>query len=121
MKRLFKLLFRLLSFGLGLIAAVFVGYQMYREYRKREQLKATPEFKEVKRQRRVALDLTPRQKEVYRLIETSKKVEMRDILSRVKGVTERTLRRDLLKLQEQGLITKKGSTKSAQYLLKDNA
>jgi DeoR/GlpR family transcriptional regulator of sugar metabolism len=46
---------------------------------------------------------------------------MRDILSRVKGVTERTLRRDLLKLQEQGLITKKGSTKSAQYLLKDNA
>jgi DeoR/GlpR family transcriptional regulator of sugar metabolism len=44
---------------------------------------------------------------------------MRDILIRVKGVTERTLRRDLLKLQEEGLIIKKGNTKSAQYVLKD--
>lgn len=119
MKRLLRLIFKILSFALGLVAAVFVGYKMLREYRKREKIKSTPEFQEVKKQSAVALNLTPRQKEVFRLIETSKKVEMRDILIRVKGVTERTLRRDLLKLQEEGLIIKKGNTKSAQYILKD--
>lgn len=117
MKRLFKLIFSIVSFLLGILAAVFVVYGMYREYRRKKKIVSTPEFQEVKIKSKVQLDLSERQREVYRLIESSKKVEMKDLLMRVKGVTERTLRRDLLKLQELGLIKKKGNTKSSSYEL----
>jgi DNA-binding transcriptional ArsR family regulator len=120
MKKLLRFLFRVLSFIFGLIAAVFLGYRMFKEYKRREKLRASPEYLDVKKQSQVALNLTVRQKDIYKLIETSKKVEMRDLLVHIKGVTERTLRRDLLALQEQGLIEKGGNTKSAHYLLKDN-
>ena len=61
--------------------------------------------------------LTPRQNVVYAIIKGKKQVEMKDLLMRVSGVTERTLRRDLLKLQALKLISKKGTTKSATYVL----
>ncbi len=62
--------------------------------------------------------LTPRQNVIYAIIKGKKTVEMKDLLMRISGITERTLRRDLLKLQELKLITKKGTTKSATYVLK---
>ena len=61
--------------------------------------------------------LTPRQKEVLSLLQKNKTVSMKDILKKITGVTERTLRRDLLKLQENGLAKKIGNTKSVSYSL----
>jgi hypothetical protein len=59
--------------------------------------------------------LSPRQKQVYEIISAYKTVEMKDLLAQIKGVTERTLRRDLLKLQQEGLVAKKGTTKAVSY------
>ena len=61
--------------------------------------------------------LTPRQKEVLSLLKAKKTLEMKDLLGNIKGVTERTLRRDLLKLQELGFVKKVGTTKSVKYHL----
>lgn len=58
-----------------------------------------------------------RTEEVYRLIKELKVVDMNVLLVKFKGITERTLRRDLAKLQTMKLIKKTGSTKSAKYSL----
>jgi len=63
----------------------------------------------------VLTSLTPRQQQVYEIISEYGTVEMKDLLMQIKGVTERTLRRDLLKLQLEGLVTKKGTTKAVSY------
>lgn len=63
------------------------------------------------------LDLSDRQKVVYAIIKGKKAIEMKDLLPRIPGVTERTLRRDLLKLQEVKLISKQGTTKASNYVL----
>ena len=62
--------------------------------------------------------LTGRQNVIYAIIRGKKIIEMSDLLPRIPGVTERTLRRDLLQLQSLGLIEKHGTTKSSTYVLK---
>jgi hypothetical protein len=63
------------------------------------------------------IELTPRQEVVYEIIRGKKMIEMKDLLPRIPSVTERTLRRDLLKLQDAGLISKRGTTKASTYVL----
>lgn len=53
--------------------------------------------------------------EVFTVIKKYKEIDMNKLLSEIKGVTERTLRRDLQKLQNMKLILKEGTTKSAKY------
>jgi predicted HTH transcriptional regulator len=61
--------------------------------------------------------LTDRQSEIFEFISRNKEAKMLDLTKSFKNVTERTLRRDLARLQELNLIGKKGSTKSSVYFL----
>jgi predicted DNA-binding transcriptional regulator YafY len=61
--------------------------------------------------------LTFRQQKIMNILNSSKILEMKDLQNAIKGVTERTLRRDLLQLQSIGLIKKIGNTKSVKYQL----
>ena len=142
MKKLIRLIIKLISFLVGVITAVFFGYRIIRNYRRNKR--AQEEILKIEAENSKAIEnissnrpstnkvnkkpyelnqtkeITIRQNRVYNIIKQSKKVEMRHLLSQISGVTERTLRRDLLKLQELGLVLKKGSTKSVTYLLKEN-
>jgi len=62
-------------------------------------------------------NLNSRQKEIFEILKTKRTVEMKYLLSMIKNITERTLRRDLLRLQELKLISKEGNTKSVKYHL----
>ncbi len=118
---MFKLLGKILKLFL-LIAAVYGGFRLASRY-KNGQLdfdlpveKAKPErkFKPARK-----LDLNSRQQQIYDLIKGRKQIDIAD-LKAVKGVTTRTLRRDLNKLIEEHLILKQGKTKSARYILIEN-
>jgi len=61
--------------------------------------------------------LTFRQQKILNVLRNSQIIEMKTLQNSIKGVTERTLRRDLLELQKQGLIKKIGNTKSVKYQL----
>lgn len=61
--------------------------------------------------------LSARQREVLSIIEKDNIVEMKVLQKKIKGVTERTLRRDLTQLQTIGAIKKIGNTKSVKYQL----
>jgi predicted HTH transcriptional regulator len=60
-------------------------------------------------------ELTRRQKKIVELFKKHDQLEMKDLLEQIDGVTERTLRRDLLKLSDLGLINKEGTTKGVKY------
>jgi len=59
--------------------------------------------------------LLPRRAEIYRIIKEQKLVNFDMIRRRFGKVNERTLRYDLKKLQEKGLIIKLGSTRGVYY------
>lgn len=61
--------------------------------------------------------LPPRQEEIYNIIREQKMVSFDTVRRRFLKVPERTLRYDLKKLQEKGLIHKTGSTRGAYYSL----
>lgn len=63
------------------------------------------------------LDLNERQRRVLSLFNRKKEIIMTDVAVSVRGVTKRTLRRDLTKLVDMGLIRQKGLTKDAKYTL----
>jgi hypothetical protein len=65
-------------------------------------------------------NLTLRQQKILNVLKGVKIIEMKDLLIAIKGVTERTLRRDLLQLQNENLIKKIGNTKSVKYQLLNN-
>ncbi|HLD03553.1 MAG TPA: hypothetical protein VJC17_02145 [Candidatus Dojkabacteria bacterium] len=63
-------------------------------------------------------NLTSRQQRILKVLHSSLgKAEMAIFLKQVKGVTERTLRRDLAVLINKKLVKKQGTTKSAKYFL----
>lgn len=59
--------------------------------------------------------LLPRRAEIYRIIKDLKLVNFEQIKRRFRRVNERTLRYDLKKLADQGLIRKLGSTRGVYY------
>ena len=59
--------------------------------------------------------LLPRRAEILRLIKEQKMMNFNQIKRRFLKVNERTLRYDLKKLQEQGLIRKLGTTRGVYY------
>lgn len=62
--------------------------------------------------------LNSRQEEIYTLIKSSAKATMQEFADKIAGVTTRTLRRDLTKLQKLGLVEQIGKTKDSYYLIK---
>ncbi len=59
--------------------------------------------------------LLPRRAEIYRIVKEQKLVNFDQIRRRFSKVNERTLRYDLKKLQDSGLIRKLGTTKGVYY------
>lgn len=59
--------------------------------------------------------LLPRRAEIYNIIKDQKLVNFDQIKRRFLKVNDRTLRYDLKKLQDKGLIRKRGSTKGVYY------
>ncbi len=59
--------------------------------------------------------LLPRRAEIYQIIKDQRLINFDTIRRRFMKVNERTLRYDLKKLQEQGLIVKLGSTRGVYY------
>lgn len=66
------------------------------------------------------LDLNDRQRKVLSIFNRKEKIVMKDISITIRGVTKRTLRRDLSKLVDMGLIKQVGNTKDAKYSLIKN-
>ena len=63
-------------------------------------------------------NLTGRQQRILQVLKANQgKTDMQSFLKQVRGVTERTLRRDLAVLITRKLVKKQGATKSAKYFL----
>lgn len=58
---------------------------------------------------------TERQGTILEIMRRTGPVDSKLLVKELGGINERTLRRDLVRLQELGLVTKAGSTKSATY------
>ncbi len=120
MKRICRSFFRLTS----LIGVVLAAFLLAKNWRDKSSSTFEPEGisgLEAKPEKMAPASkkysLTPRQNVIYAIIRGKKSLEMKDLLPKIPGVTERTLRRDLLKLQEAGLIMKQGTTKASSYVL----
>ena len=61
---------------------------------------------------------TPRQGKILKYLQTNKSATVPRLLTLFPNVTDRTLRRDLNKMEQQGLVIRNGSTKSVFYMLK---
>jgi len=70
--------------------------------------------------RNAIFDLNDRQKEIYDIVKREVEVGMHNLLAKLGGgVTDRTLRRDMTKLERLGLIKQVGKTKGSFYKLRD--
>lgn len=65
------------------------------------------------------LELNDRQKEIYELIRKEVELNMARLVEKIPNVTDRTLRRDMTKLERLGLVTQAGKTRDSVYKLKD--
>jgi len=63
-------------------------------------------------------DLNARQRKILEEIESRGILEPSEIYELVPGVSTRTVRRDMDKLVETGLVLQRGATKSTQYIYK---
>ncbi len=65
----------------------------------------------------VSETISDRQSEMEKFIKSMQKeaFEIKDIAERFKDVSERTLRRDMQKLEKSGLIKQVGSTRNSKY------
>ena len=101
--------FSAMAFVLGIFSAVFLVFKLLNKGQKRnsfEKSKYSPVAKPVGNRDDGILDVFKRDGELT--------VEV--LLKEIGGVSERTLRRDLKKLEDRGLIKKIGSTKGSKYL-----
>lgn len=124
MKKLFLNLIRLIF----LIASVIIGFSIVKVLKEKKlepKIRLLVEkptrkiFKKVSRfiEEEKASILTFRQQKILNIMKSVQIVDMKSLQVSIKGVTERTLRRDLLELQKVGLIKKIGNTKSVKYQL----
>lgn len=61
-------------------------------------------------------DLNDRQEKILKLLSSKGEVTVEELMKIIKGVTERTLRRDMKRLEQLGLSEKQGSTKGSKYI-----
>ena len=62
------------------------------------------------------VDLNDRQKRILKLLSSKGEVTVEELMKTIKDVTERTLRRDMKRLEQLGLSEKQGSTKGSKYI-----
>lgn len=124
MKKSFFNLIRLIF----LMGSVILGYSIVKKLKEKKLEQKTkflvkkPTQKVVKKVSRFIEEektsiLTFRQQKILNIMKSVQIVDMKSLQVSIKGVTERTLRRDLLELQKVGLIKKIGNTKSVKYQL----
>lgn len=61
-------------------------------------------------------DLNRRQRKILEILSSEGEVTIGDIMKKIKGITERTLRRDMKKLEQLDLSRKEGTTKGSKYI-----
>ncbi len=60
--------------------------------------------------------LTPRQEEIVGILSQKGEITVEELIGVIKGVSERTFRRDMQKLEELGISRKEGNTKGSKYI-----
>ena len=116
-KTIFKVLLFLVNLVLGITATVYLVLKFKTKRKAKNDQLTLIEDPENDAKFLDTIAQGKRTEEVYKLIKQLKEVDMSMLLSKFKGITERTLRRDLAKLQTMKLVKKTGSTKSAKYTL----
>lgn len=116
--------------ALAFIGAILVGVKIYKD--KSEEVVENEEYRPNKRRvnydrkrslkasgfKEKMIPLNSRQEEILKHLSLKKIIEMKDIKSFFPEVTTRTLRRDMNKLEDSGMIKREGSTKASKYILK---
>jgi len=124
-------LITLLTFGLSLFLIIFLkrGEGKKTEHWSRKESdgerrvknsvqEPTREKDEIPEQTPIPGNLNARQKKILEEIESRGIMEPSEIYELVPGVSTRTVRRDMDKLVEAGLVLQRGATKSTQYIYK---
>jgi len=124
-------LITLLTFGLTLFLIIFLkrgeGKKTEHHPKKESVEKSrvknsvqehTEEKDNVSEKTPVPEDLNARQKKILEEIKSRGILEPSEIYELVPGVSTRTVRRDMDKLVEVGLVLQRGTTKSTQYIYK---
>lgn len=117
-------LITLLTFGLALFLIIFlkrgesrkIEHHSKNEYDEKSRVKNS--IQEHKEETPIPENLNARQKKILREIESRGILEPSEIYELVPGVSTRTVRRDMDKLVEAGLVLQRGATKSTQYIYK---
>ena len=124
MKSIFKLLFLILVlvfFGWAYIMYLYLHKENQNtlENIKSDFQKETKKIvKEVNKQKEQLVEtFSVRQEDLVGFIKSMQKeaFEIKEIAERFKNVSERTLRRDMQKLENMGMIKKVGSTRDSKY------
>ena len=124
-------LITLLTFGFTLFLIIFLkqGKSKKTEHQPKTEPKGksrvknsvqdqTEEKRKKLRETFITEDLNSRQKKILDEIESRGIMEPSEIYDLVPGVSTRTVRRDMDKLVEAGLVLQRGATKSTQYIYK---
>jgi predicted HTH transcriptional regulator len=124
-------LITLLTFGLTLFLIIFLKrgegkkteHHPKNESEEKSRVKNgvqehTEEKEELSEKTPVPEDLNARQKKILEEIKSRGILEPSEIYELVPGVSTRTVRRDMDKLVEGGLVLQRGTTKSTQYIYK---
>lgn len=61
-------------------------------------------------------DLNQRQEKILEVLTLRREITVEELMKDIKGVSERTLRRDMGKLEELGFSKKQGNTKGSKYI-----
>jgi predicted HTH transcriptional regulator len=124
-------LITLLTFGLTLFLIIFLKRGEGKKIEHRPKKKSdgerrvknsvqelTGEKDEIPEQTPIPGNLNARQKKILEEIKGRGIMEPSEIYELVPGVSTRTVRRDMDKLVEAGLVLQRGATKSTQYIYK---
>jgi predicted HTH transcriptional regulator len=124
-------LITLLTFGLTLFLIIFlkrgeskkIEHHSKNESDEKSRVKNSvqehkEEKEEVPQEVPIPENLNARQKKILQEIESRGILEPSEIYELVPGVSTRTVRRDMDKLVEAGLVLQRGATKSTQYIYK---
>ncbi len=64
----------------------------------------------------IVFDLNSRQEKILEILSSKGEITVDELMGEIKGVSERTLRRDMGKLEELGFSKKQGNTKGSKYI-----
>ncbi len=88
-----------------------------RKIEKKKEVKEKPKVKKVLKKKEVKENnLNDRQNDILSMLKKEKEVKIENIMGEIVGVSERTLRRDMNKLEELGYSKKVGTTKACKYI-----